>query len=66
MSSRLWKRRSKKFKVEKHPSLKLRVVLDKRSGKLAQEPVVSNNGSADIFIYPPFLGWKVGGVTKHG
>ena len=66
MSSRLWKRRSRKCKVEKHLSLKLRVVLDERLGKLAQESMVLNNGSANIFIYPPFLSWNVGGVARHG
>jgi hypothetical protein len=55
MNSRPWKRRSKKCKVEKHPSLNLRVALDKRSRKLAEESMVSNNGSANIFI-TPFLG----------
>jgi len=55
MSSRQWKRRSKKCKVEKHPSLKLRVALDKGSGKKAEESTLSNNGSANIFI-TPFLG----------
>ena len=50
MSSKLSKRKSKKRKVEKHPSLKLRMALDKRSGKLAEESMVSNNGSANIFI----------------
>jgi hypothetical protein len=46
------KRRSRKCKVEKHSSLKLRMALDKRSEKLAEESMVSNNGSANISIYP--------------
>ena len=58
MSSKLSKRKSKKRKVEKHPSLKLRVAPDNLSGKLAEESMVSNNGSANIFIIP-FLAGKL-------